>query len=93
MLVIMRKTNEKVTIRSGDTHIEVCVIKTCSNRVSLGFTAPQSVNFVRNEHITTDAVTSIELDTVTVCGLCNVLLFDDEDKCPHCNTLTVKYHK
>ena len=46
MLVLTRKTNEKIVI---DGQIEVSVIQVRGNRVKIGIKAPQSVSIERSE--------------------------------------------
>ena len=93
MLILMRKKGQFITCISGETHIQITVSKIVENQVYLGIDAPKSVNIVRNELITGNFKSRDEIDTVTLCGLCNVLLSDNEDECPHCNTLTLTYYK
>jgi carbon storage regulator len=62
MLVLSRKTNERILV--GD-NIEILVLETRGNRVSLGFIAPAEVSICRGElldRISAEAATKSPCD-------------------------------
>lgn len=49
MLVLSRKSNEKITCITDDTIVEISVVEIRGDKVRLGVTAPDKVGVYRNE--------------------------------------------
>ncbi len=54
MLVLTRKSNEKIILHVGETEIEVVVAQIRGEKVRIGIEAPQSVQIYREEVLERD---------------------------------------